>query len=125
MISLKKYMDSANHVLRGAEEARKGGVLPQAIAAYRSALLEMGNCGVQACPALGEDLKRDMGELEGTLAAEITCEALAATEKSVQEKLRHWGRRTARHYQQKAGEVKEILIVMARTAESVGADGQS
>ena len=28
--------------------------------------------------------------------------------------------RTARHYQQKTGEVKELLIVMARTAESVG-----
>jgi diguanylate cyclase len=62
-----------------------------------------------------------MEELEKTLAGQITCKSLAETEKSVQEKLRDWGRRTARHYQQKAGEVKEILIVMARTAESVGA----
>jgi diguanylate cyclase (GGDEF)-like protein len=124
MISLKKYMDSAQDVMRGSGEAGKGELLPKAIAAYRSALLEMGSCSVQACPALGEDFKRGMGEIEGTISAAITCESLAATEKSVREKLRDWGRRTARHYQQKAGEVKEILIVMARTAESVGARDQ-
>jgi diguanylate cyclase (GGDEF)-like protein len=38
--------------------------------------------------------------------------------------LRGWGRRTARHYQQKSDEVKALLIVMARTAESVGARDQ-
>jgi len=42
----------------------------------------------------------------------------------VQQQLQEWGRRTARHYREKAGEVKEILIVMARTAESVGARDQ-
>ena len=124
MISLKKYMDSAHDVLPRAGKTGKSELLLKAIAAYRSALLEMGNSSVQTCPALGEDFKQGMGELEETFATEITCEALEATEKSVQEKLRDWGRRTARHYQQKAGEVKEILIVMARTAESVGARDQ-
>ncbi len=38
--------------------------------------------------------------------------------------MREWGRGTARHYQQKACEVKEMLLMMARTAESVGARDQ-
>jgi diguanylate cyclase (GGDEF)-like protein len=49
---------------------------------------------------------------------------MEATEKNVRESLQDWGGRAARHYQQKAGEVKDILIVMARTAESVGARDQ-
>ena len=31
-----------------------------------------------------------------------------------------WGRRTARYFQQKASEVKEMLLAMARTTECVG-----
>jgi diguanylate cyclase (GGDEF)-like protein len=54
----------------------------------------------------------------------MDCAALAAADTGVQEQLRGWGRNTARHYQQKAGEVKELLIAMARTAESVGARDQ-
>jgi diguanylate cyclase (GGDEF)-like protein len=35
--------------------------------------------------------------------------------------LQDWGQRTAGHYRRKTEEVRELLIVMARTAESVGA----
>jgi diguanylate cyclase (GGDEF)-like protein len=42
------------------------------------------------------------------------------TEASVREQLQGWGRRTAMHYRQKTTEVKDILLVMARTAASVG-----
>jgi diguanylate cyclase (GGDEF)-like protein len=42
------------------------------------------------------------------------------TEAGVREQLRGWGRRTAKHYRQQSGEVKEILLMMARAAESVG-----
>ena len=120
MISLKKYLES---VQTGAETPGKtgdDGLLSHAIAAYRSALLGMGDCGLDACPALGADLKQGLGRLEATLSVGVTCEAMSATKKSVQEELRDWGRRAAGHYRQKACEVKEILIVMAQTAESVG-----
>ena len=46
------------------------------------------------------------------------------SERCVRDQLQEWGRRTARHYQQKATEVKDILMVMARAAESVGARDQ-
>ena len=71
-------------------------------------------------PPWDERLKRNLGRLEENLTADVSRAAVEATEKLVQEHLRDWGRRTARHYREKTGEVKDLLIVMARTAESVG-----
>jgi diguanylate cyclase (GGDEF)-like protein len=45
---------------------------------------------------------------------------VAGAETSVRDQLQNWGRRAARQNQQKTREVKELLIVMAHTAESVG-----
>ncbi len=99
-------------------------MLALVMAAYGSALLEMGNCSLDACPALGNELKDCLGKLKTNLSAAMSRTELAATDTGVQENLRGWGRNTARHYQQRAGEVKELLLVMARTAESVGARDQ-
>jgi superfamily I DNA and RNA helicase len=54
------------------------------------------------------------------LSFDIDREAVESTEKIAQEQLQDWGKRTTKHFQQQTGEVKEILIVMAHTAESVG-----
>lgn len=120
MISLKRYLETER--VDSASEADQGdaGVLSATLAAYRSALVEMGGCSVEACPPLGNDLARNLRELEGRLAERVVRETVHATEAGVREQLRDWGRRTAKHYRQKAGEVKEILLVMAHTAESVG-----
>ncbi len=120
VISLKKYMETAGNAT-SAEKAEGGdGLLSAALAAYRSALFEMGSCSMEACPSLGNELNRGLAKLEGRLATVVTRETVEETEASVQEQLRDWGSRTAGHYRQKTDEVKEILIVMARTAESVG-----
>ena len=126
MISLKKYLDSASD---GA--AQQGGpdsprekalanLLALAVAAYRSALREMGACSIDACPALGQGLKKSLGKLEEKLSTDIRSETLEASQTGAQGQLQDWGRRTAAHYRQKTAEVKDLLIVMARTAESVG-----
>ncbi len=124
MISLKKYLDS-QPVGRFAEAVPdERDLLIAVIDAYGSALLEMGNCSLDACPGLGDVLKRNLGELRTGLSPAMSCETLAATDSGVLERLRVWGRDTAKHYQQKACEVKELLLVMARTAESVSARDQ-
>ncbi|MGA2047808.1 MAG: GGDEF domain-containing protein [Terracidiphilus sp.] len=126
MISIKKYLDGASNAseTHGGEEIRRPiaetGILSAAVAAYRSALREMGNCSLEACPALGPGLKQALGKLDVRMSTEISAPALEAIEKSAREQLEDWGRRTACHYRQTTGEVKELLIVMARTAESVG-----
>ncbi len=124
MISLKKYLDAVHSGPEELPAAGENGLLPVTMAAYRSALLEVGNCSLDACPALGEELKQGLGKLGETLSRDLTREKVATTEKTVREKLQDWGRRAAGHYEQKTNEVKEILIVLARTAESVGARDQ-
>jgi diguanylate cyclase (GGDEF)-like protein len=119
MISLKKYFDSTSDRPTKNCEPDKEGVLRAAVQAYRSALHEMGSCSMGCCPVPGAELKASLWEIEESLGAEIGFGAIATAERSVQGHLQAWGSRTAAHYQQKTVEVKELLIVMARTAESL------
>jgi diguanylate cyclase (GGDEF)-like protein len=127
MISLKKYLDSApapRLVLDAPFELVEQDILVAALTAYGSALTEMGSATLQACSGAGEELQDRFQQLKGGLSPEMGPEALAATSAEVQEQLRNWGRRATGHYQQKAGEVKELLLVMAHAAESVAARDQ-
>lgn len=124
MISLKKYLDTVEPDPGVCLDPETPGLLASLLAAYHSALQAMGNCAEDACPALGDSLKNGLGRLEADLSDRMTPRAVELTDHSVQEQLRDWGQRTARHYQEKTGEVKELLLVMARTAESVGARDQ-
>ena len=120
MISLKKYLDSPDVRFEADREQADDCALPAMVEAYGSALREMGNCGMEAYPALGPDLKRVLGRVEEGLTLKITPEQVKGAEAAVREQLQNWGMRAARHNQQKTREVKDLLIVMAHTAESVG-----
>lgn len=120
MISIKKYLDFAQNNCIADDLPDAGDILPAIMTAYRSALLEMGNSSVGACAAQGAELKHALGELEDRLSINMSCTAVEATDRCVQEQLQAWGQRTAKHYRQQAGEVKSLLMAMARTAESVG-----
>ncbi len=121
MISLKQYLDSSQRDPVTRTELREGDLLPAVLEAYGAALLEMGNCSLDVCPGMGDGLKRDLVGLKSGLSAGMSFEALGATGTGVREHLRSWGSGAARHYQKKACEVKEMLLMMARTAESVSA----
>lgn len=130
MISIRKYLDGTAEApeseitpVRGAANGargREGDVLRASLKAYGSALAEMGRCSVDACPAEGPALESSLGELAHALGERPTPETIGKTDAGVQAELRGWGRRAASHYRAKAGEVKEILLAMARTTESVG-----
>ena len=124
MISLKKYLDSEPAGQFAEGEPEEWDLLSMAMDAYGSALMEMGNCSLDACPGLGDDLKKNLASLRTGLSPGMSCESLAATDSNARERLRVWGRDTAKHYQQKACEVKELLLVMAHTTESVSARDQ-
>ncbi len=124
MISLKRYLESQPNDSVAPLDHAEGGLLPAVFGAYGSALIEMGNSSVEACPGLGDELKRNLIELKTGLSAGMSPAALAATDCRAREHIRGWARATAKHYQQKACEVKEMLLMMARTAESVGARDQ-
>jgi diguanylate cyclase (GGDEF)-like protein len=125
MISIRKYLDGSlapveGEASRSQSVQRTGLPLSLCLEAYRAALHGMGSASMDACPALGTALDKSLATIAESLAASPSAETVAAADASVRSEVQNWGRSTARHYQQKAGEVKEILLVMARTAESVG-----
>ncbi len=124
MISIKKYLDSESLAAGIDAEPEENEVLRAALGAYGSALVEMGNCSLDACPGLGSELKEHLANLKAGLTPAAGARALGSTEASVREELGSWGRQSAKHYQGKAREVKDLLLVMARAAESLGARDQ-
>ncbi len=105
MISLKKLIESNQEEL---------------LHAYRAALEAMGNSGVQACPHLGPQLQLGLWNLQRQLDGEARPGRVRETEERVEAELRQWGVRSAEYYTRKTEEFKEIMMIMARTAEAVG-----
>jgi len=120
VISLKKYLDMEPGKPR-SPEPDSNELVPLILAAYRSGLLAMGKYGARACPAVGSDLQQNLASIENRLSAEVTASIVAQTEAEVEEQLQRWAGRGADYVKTKANEVKELLLVLARTAESMGA----
>ena len=120
LISLKKYLDQKDlppqHRDTNDEEV---------VQCYRSLLLAIGRNAVHGSPVLGSDLERSLKGLEHRLSVHSSPSALLHTEKQVEVQLQEWGARTADHFKAKADEVKELLIALAQTAESVGDRNQN
>ena len=119
MISVKKYLDMDPDKLP-LSDAGDSELLAAVLESHRSALLAMGKSGAQACPSVGTDLQQSLASLGQRLSKNITPAMVKETETKVTEQLDQWGGRTEEYFKAKAAEVKELLIVMARTAESVG-----
>jgi diguanylate cyclase (GGDEF)-like protein len=120
MISLKRYLDSAKPRIDEPEQNCPPNTCLALLGAYRSALAEMGECGANACPDLASGLKSGLARLDEELGEHPELASISATREAVRALLHGWGNKTALYYQQKAGEVKDLLLVMARTAESLG-----
>lgn len=87
---------------------------------YRSALLAMGKSGAQACPVSGPELQQNLARLGDRLSSNITTALVTETETQVEERLLQWGSSTAEHFKTKVNEVKELLMVLAGTAKTMG-----
>jgi hypothetical protein len=125
MISIRKYLEAPSALEAAAPGPRPqkriaGELAAPLVDAYRATLMEMGRSGTDACPATGAELASSLADLSGKLASGLDSASLAEADNAARCSLQDWGRRTSRHFQQKAGEVKEMLLAMARTAESVG-----
>ena len=101
-----------------------GGVLPAVVGAYGSSLMAMGNSCYEACPGVGDALKQQLAGLAAGLSPSMSRKQADATRETVEHGLQEWGQNTSRHLHQQAGEVRELLLTMARTAEAVGSRDQ-
>ena len=120
MISLKQYLDAGQ--IPDSETTPDDQVASSSslLRAYRTALSQMAECGAETCPVHGPELKRKVEKIDASLGNPPSGDQIALAERSISELFQEWGRKAAAHYQQKAGEVKDLLLVMARTAESLG-----
>lgn len=109
MISLKKYLDRHDT-----------GQVTEAVEACRDLLGVMGECGSQVCPHLGEDLRSQLIQLQRRLRGDSEPAPLGPTKSDAEKALRAWGERASHYYKLKAGEVRELMLVLAQAAESVG-----
>jgi len=119
VISLKKYLDRETDQ-PVASEADPGELLVATLKSYRSALLAIGESGVRASPAVGSELQHNLSSVENRLSSNPTPALMRESERQVEEHLQEWAGHTANYFKAKANEVKELLIVLARTAESLG-----
>jgi diguanylate cyclase len=119
LISLKKYLDMDSEALASAATER-GEPQGATLESFRAVIRSVGKSAAQACPALGAGLEHSLLGLERRLAIDSSPVAVKQTQKQVEIHLQEWGGRTAVHFKARADEVKELLIVLACTAESVG-----
>lgn len=109
MISIKKYL-----------EADRDALLNSALESYRGALGAMASRGPQACPPVGFSLQQSLINLQQRISAERTPLEVRQTETEVERELDQWARLATDYYRQRTDELKELLLVMASTAEGMG-----
>lgn len=119
MISIKKYLDADTLESNQAYVASSQELLPLLQESYRSLLMAMGSCGAQACPALGPGLQESLRVAAQKLSKKVTPALIKESEDEIKRGLEEWGGKTAEYFRQRAGEVKEILMMLAHAAESV------
>jgi diguanylate cyclase (GGDEF)-like protein len=119
LISIKKYLDRNDPALTVAEP-EPDELLAVTMDSYRSALHAFGSNAVEACPAPGRDLEHGLVKLESSLSIDASPKAVKQTQEQVEAQLAQWGHATAGHLKEQADEVKELLLLLAGTAESVG-----
>jgi diguanylate cyclase (GGDEF)-like protein len=110
VISLKKYMETDYRALASA-----------ALEAFRSTLESAGEATLQACPVVSVETHQQLLSLMDSLQPSTSLARIGDTSQEVQREFHDWGRRAAGYYADRAREVKEIMLVVARSAEAVGA----
>jgi diguanylate cyclase (GGDEF)-like protein len=119
MISIKKFLD-ADKPIAFEQQRDLNGLAAVTMEAYRSVLRAIGRSAVQACPLPGQDLEAGLAELEGPLSIDTMPTVVKQTQARVEEQLNRWGSQTEEHLKSKADEVKDLLLMLASTAVSVG-----
>ncbi|MDP9170742.1 MAG: GGDEF domain-containing protein [Acidobacteriota bacterium] len=109
MISLRKHIEDCQTTLTEST-----------LAAFRAALIAMGECGNKAVPGVGSDLHHNLTGIQGTLSQPVTSDSLTATTEQVGLELSQWADRAFQHHLENEREIREIMAAVTRTAESVG-----
>lgn len=124
MISLKKYLDMQAGGTLEAEPV-DNELFPTTFECYRALLGVIGKTATHVSPAHGSDLEANLQSLEQRVSTNIASESIRQVEQQVEVHVQEWGARISDHLKAKADEVREVLVALAKTAESVGNRDQS
>lgn len=108
MVSLRRFLGPRS---KGSPEAWKG--------AYQALLDGISDCAVQVCQPVSGPTRASLAKLQEALSRDLSAEAITETGHKAETELRDWRDRASRFYKQKASEVKELMKMIARTAELV------
>jgi diguanylate cyclase len=109
VISLKQHIDAC-----GEELARA------AVSVYGKALAAIGNAGAQAMPHPGAGLLKSLSTLRESLSDDISPDQIAAVSQSVEQEIAQWGAGAAQYSNDRANEVKEMIVAVTGAAAAVG-----
>ena len=108
MISLKKCM-----------EVQLEDLLQTTMQSYRAALQSIAECGKQVFPQFGDDMRQSLLQLQKSLSSDAAPATVLETQKQVDIQLREWGNRASEYLKERTNEVKEIMTLMAKAAQTV------
>jgi diguanylate cyclase len=91
-----------------------------AVGAYRATLTAVGKAGAQAMPHLAAAFAQKLNQLRDNLSGDLTLEEVAGVQQGVDLELAQWGESAAQYSNDKAKEIKEIMVAVAATAAAVG-----
>lgn len=109
VISLKKLIES-----------NRDQLLQSVLTCYRSALTAFGESAAKACPAVGVALQAKLTALGNALCGDPTFNTVDEAGQQIQTGIEQWGEAAAAFYRQRTDDVKEIMLVLAQTAEALG-----
>src|ERR1017187_8108419 len=100
-------------------ESSRDELLHSILNSYRACLAATAAFGFQACPPIERDFQQSLLNLQERVSADATPSAVAATQAEAENQLRQWGERSSGYLKEKAAEVKDLMMVLARTAEQL------
>jgi diguanylate cyclase (GGDEF)-like protein len=110
MISLRKQIDAHTQQLLDATSK-----------AYHAALTSVGVNAERALPGVEVPLATNLAVLRSRLQNDVGPEAMRQAEEAVDGELSQWSGSVERHLKEKANEFREMMLVMANTAQNVTA----
>lgn len=91
-----------------------------AVACYAAALLAFGRSAAQDGSTHGVDLEQSLARLERRVSTKPSGDVVSKVNKQVLAQVERWGESIAEDSRAKADEIKQLLITLGRTAESIG-----
>lgn len=119
MITLKRYLDGDRRFPAPDPGPSTDALLVPLLAAYGQAMSTVGDCTMQACPSVGDAMRQQLKSLSSQLSPSMPAQDLGEMDRIFQGQLQLWAQQASRYYRDKAEEVRELLLTMARTGELV------